>query len=123
MKSMQLSEFKESRRSNDGHVEVRVETAEGELVKITLTPAVSEQILWSILSTVGQTDANNWKLWPLSPDYVIRGLRSDGSMDLTFVQQQRAAFPVRITPDLRKTLLDALSKPSSDRPKDPSKAH
>ncbi|MGE8519709.1 MAG: hypothetical protein ACN6OK_05645 [Alcaligenes faecalis] len=112
MKQIQLKKFKGSRRSKEGNVDVRAETEDGELVQINFTPEVSEQILWSILSTSGQTYANDWKLWPLTPDHLVRGTHPDGVIDLTFVQQQRAAFQVRISPDLRQALIQALTQGS-----------
>ena len=123
MKQVRLTKITESRRSQDGHVEVRAETADGESVQINFAPDASERMLWSILSTKGKTYANEWKLWPLSPDHLTRALHSDGTMELTFVQGQLAAFPVRIEPPLREVLLEALSKPPSGRSTDPSKAH
>lgn len=112
MKQISLKNVVKSRRSQEGSVEVHAETVDGEAVQLHFTPEVSEKILWSILSTSGQDYINNWKLWQLSPDHLVRTTYSNGDMDLTFAQQKRAAFQVRISPDLRQALIQALTQVS-----------
>lgn len=123
MKQIQLKKFSKSRRSNEGSVEMHAETTDGEMVQINFTPEVSEQILWAILSVKGQAYANDWQTWPLSPDLIVRKKYSNGSIGLTFVQDNRAAVSVQLSEPIQQSLREALDMQKKDQSMDHNQSH
>lgn len=112
MEILSIRKFLKSRRTKDGYLEAHVETAEGEPVAINFGPEISEQLLWGILSLSGQVYASDWKIWPLQPDHIVRSKLSDGSIELRFAFQNRAAVAVRLTSAMQQTLIQALAQSS-----------